>query len=195
MVTYTTAMISGGDKAITVNATVSDGKATANTSTVVTIIDTPNILPVITMTPSIFQMYGTVSKSSALSIVVSDEDMADTLTVNVSSSNPDLLTATYADGVVSLLSSTTVTENTEVTVTATVSDGHDSVSVESVVTLLYIDANNATPTISLVDSDETGMVVIFGEIRNEIAVVVADANCAVDIISGGCACIGISTID
>ena len=176
MVTYTTAMISGGDKAITVNATVSDGKATANTSTVVTIIDTPNILPVITMTPSIFQMDGTVSKSSALSIVVSDEDMADTLTVNVSSSNPDLLTATYADGVVSLLSSTTVTENTEVTVTATVSDGHDSVSVESVVTLLYIDANNATPTISLVDSDETGMVVIFGEIRNEIAVVVADAD-------------------
>jgi hypothetical protein len=174
VVTYTTSIISEGDKVITVTANVTDGTASASTTTIVTVTDTPNILPVITMSPSIVQMEGTIAKSSTLSIVTSDENEEDTLVVTVLSSNPEILTAIYTDGIVSLTSPTTVTENTEVTVSATVSDGHDSITVTSAVTLLYVDINNETPTISLVNSDENDMVVIFGEIRNEIAVVVTD---------------------
>jgi hypothetical protein len=163
------------DQVVQVTATVSDGKGgSANTSTYVTITDVPNSIPEVTMSPKAFQM----EKNSEATLTIDTYDADnDTLAIEVESSNKELLVVELQNGIILIKTSDAqITENTEVEVTATVTDGKDTTSETSIVTVMYVDPNNSSPTISLIDSDNNNMVVIFDEFINKIAVSTSDAD-------------------
>jgi len=132
------------DTDVVVTATVSDGTESVSTTSVVTVTyvdpNTPNTAPEITISPetmSIYESTSSVTIIKSLSVEYSDVD-GDSLTVAVSSSNPEALTVSESGGVISI-TSLSVTEDTDVTVTATVTDGQESSSATSVITILNID--------------------------------------------------------
>jgi hypothetical protein len=164
------------DQIVQVTATVNDGKGgSANTFMSVTITDIPNSIPEVTMSPKTFEMEKNSEATIALEVYDADSD---TLDVSVESSNTDLLTVELQnDGLILLKTlDVEITENIDVTVTATVTDGKDTTINTSVITIVYVDPNNLAPKISLLNSDENDMVVIFGDTRNEIAVSTTDSD-------------------
>jgi hypothetical protein len=160
------------DTSVTVTVTVSDGKLTKS-ATATVLVTNLTAAPTITLSQNVINL--NEQTITTVDVTVADEDSTD-LTVTATTDS-ELVTATYNEGVVTV-SSVDITEDVTATLTVSVSDGVNTpVSATATVNVAHVvvDPNNSAPTISLSGVDASNTLIVFGSTSNVIPVILADS--------------------